>query len=244
MGLATAAMLDVGQGQCVLLRVGSRTALVDCGGSSLDNAGDRAADWLADRGIQTLDLLILTHFHTDHAGGVPELFQRIPISVLAVPQGDDGTPLQSEILALAAEHSTQVVSVQDDRTLPFGPGLLRLYAPLGAGETNEEGLSVLCSVGQWDMLLTGDMDGTVEQRLIKYGNLPDLEVLVAGHHGSDSSTSEELLAATRPEQVLISVGYNTYGHPSAEMLRRAAAYGAEIYRTDLMGDITVTVGNG
>lgn len=241
---ATAEMLDVGQGQCVLLRMGDRTAVVDCGGSSLESAGDRAADWMADRGIRTVDLLVLTHFHADHAGGVPELFRRMPVSVLAVPKGDDDTPLRAEILSLAAEHGTQVVTVQDDRTLLFGSGRLRLYAPLGGGETNEEGLSVLCTVGRWDMLLTGDMDEITERRLVQYGDLPDLEVLVAGHHGAASSTSDQLLAATRPEQVLISVGYNTYGHPSDEMMRRAAAWGAALYRTDRMGDITVTVEGG
>ena len=81
---------------------------------------------------------------------------------------------------------------------------------------------------------------TVEKRLIKYGALPDLELLVAGHHGSKYATSEELLLATRPELAVISVGYNTYGHPAPETLERLAAAGCAIYRTDWSGTVTIT----
>ena len=89
-------------------------------------------------------------------------------------------------------------------------------------------------------LITGDMNDTVEKRLIKYGSLPDLELLVAGHHGSKYATSEELLLATKPELAVISVGYNTYGHPAPETLERLAAAGCAIYRTDWSGTVTVT----
>ena len=110
----------------------------------------------------------------------------------------------------------------------------------GGGETNEEGLSVLCTAGEFDALITGAMDQVIEGRLIKYGDLPDIEVLVAGHHGSKYSTSEKLLLAVRPELAVISVGYNTYGHPAPETLERLAAAGCEIYRTDWSGTVTFT----
>ncbi|MCC8089852.1 MAG: DNA internalization-related competence protein ComEC/Rec2, partial [Oscillospiraceae bacterium] len=114
-------------------------------------------------------------------------------------------------------------------------------APLGAGETNEEGLSLLCTSGDFDVLITGDMDSTIERRLIKYGNLPDIELLIAGHHGSKYATSEELLAETLPEYAAISVGRNSYGHPADETLARLAEQGCAIYRTDRMGNITFTI---
>ena len=84
------------------------------------------------------------------------------------------------------------------------------------------------------------MNDTVEKRLIKYGSLPDLELLVAGHHGSRDSTTGELLERVRPELAVISAGKgNSYGHPAPETLERLDGVGALIYRTDLQGTVVV-----
>lgn len=91
------------------------------------------------------------------------------------------------------------------------------------------------------MLITGDADAFVERMLIKYYDVPDLELLIAGHHGSSGSTSEELLDALRPELALISCGYNSYGHPSPDTLERLAARDILTYRTDTMGTISIYV---
>ncbi|NCB63325.1 MAG: DNA internalization-related competence protein ComEC/Rec2 [Clostridia bacterium] len=240
-GALTVTVLDVGQGGSAVLRAGTRVALVDCGGNESRNAGDVAADYLEARGVGTLDILVLTHFHSDHANGVMELLERMRVSVLAVPDVREENPLKNEILAYAAEKGTQIVTVSDDVTLPFAAADLTLYAPLGAGEANEEGLSVLCAANTFAALFTGDMDESVEKRLVKYGALPDLDLLMAGHHGAKTSTSQLLLDAVTPELVAFSVGYNTYGHPNPDTLLRVAGSGAEIYRTDLQGNITFTV---
>lgn len=123
--------------------------------------------------------------------------------------------------------------------MELGDASLTLYAPLGTGGGNEEGLSVLATLGDFDALITGDMNAAVERRLIKYGNLPDIELLVAGHHGSASSTSKELLEAVMPEYAAISVGYNTYGHPAPDTLDRLEQVGCTVWRTDLQGTITI-----
>ena len=117
---------------------------------------------------------------------------------------------------------------------------LRLFAPLGAGETNEEGLSVLATSGDFDVLITGDMGGDVEQLLLEHTELPHVELLVVGHHGSKYSTSPELLTAIQPETAVISVGAdNRYGHPTSETLERLSAAGTELYRTDLQGTVLI-----
>ena len=144
------------------------------------------------------------------------------------------------ITALAEEKGIETLFLAEDADVTFGESALRIYAPLGSGGANEEGLSVLCTAGDFDGLITGDMNDTVEKRLAKYGSLPDLELLVAGPHGSKYATSEELLLATRPELAVISVGYNTYGHPAPETLERLAAAGCAIYRTDWSGTVTIT----
>lgn len=232
-------MLDVGQGQCILLCSGGYTALIDCGGST-DNAGDIAADYLQSLGISRLDLLVLTHCHDDHANGVPELFTRLEVSCLVLPElAEDESAYRGEILALAQEHGTRITLLSDTRALSLGETTLTLFAPLGDGGANEEGLFVLATCGDFDLLVTGDANSFVESLLVKYGQLPDIEVLVAGHHGSKNSTSDVLLDAVTPETCLISVGYNIYGHPTDEALSRLAVREIDIYRTDLMGNLTI-----
>jgi competence protein ComEC len=129
----------------------------------------------------------------------------------------------------------------DDSQFSFGAAVLSIYAPLGDGGANEEGLSMLCTVGDYDVLVTGDMNDVVERRLIRYQSLPDIELLVVGHHGSKDSTSEDLLLITRPERAVISSGYNSYGHPAPETLERLGAAGCDIYLTDRMGTVTFTI---
>lgn len=232
-------MLDVGQGQSILICSGGYTALIDCGGSK-DNAGDIAADYLQSLGISQLDLLVLTHCHNDHANGVPELFTRLNVNNLVLPDLSEAeSAYRSEILTLAEKQGAETTLLSDNRALSLGETMLTLYAPLGDGGTNEEGLSVLATCGDFDLLITGDANSFVESLLVKYGDLPDIEALVAGHHGSKSSTSEALLDAVTPETALISVGYNTYGHPTDEALARLAARDIDIYRTDLMGNLTI-----
>lgn len=235
----TITMLDVGQGQSILLTSGGYTALIDCGGTK-DNAGDIAADYLQSLGISELDLLVLTHCHSDHANGVLELLSRVKVSNLILPDlNEEESTYRSEILALAEQEGTDITLLSDNRALSLGETTLTLYAPLGDSGTNEEGLFALVTCSGFDLLITGDANDFVESLLVKYCDLPDIEVLVAGHHGSKNSTSELLLDAVTPETCLISVGYNTYGHPTDEVLSRLAMRDIDIYRTDLMGNLTI-----
>ena len=244
-GSGAVTVLDVGQGQSVLVRSGQFLCLVDCGGYSYDSAGDTAADFLGDYGVGRLDLLVLTHFHADHANGVTQLLKRVQVDTLAIPPATgEEEPLREEILSAAQEQGVEVLEVGEDTLLTLDEErTVQLYAPLGAGETNEAGLTCLVSNGDFDTLITGDMGADVEQQLLTHAALPDLEVLVAGHHGSKSSTSEQLLAATAPDYAFLSVGeHNSYGHPAQETLERLAAADCRIYRTDLQGTITLRIG--
>lgn len=234
-------VLDVGQGSSTLLRSGGVFALVDCGsGNGWYDAGGIAADQLAGMGCRELDYLVLTHYDFDHISGVTKLFSRMRVETLVLPEGT-ADPVRHALLT-AAQDAGVTVSVLTEKTVyDLGESTLTVFPPLGEGGDNEEGLSLLCSAGDYDLLVTGDMDSQTERKLLDTYPLPDIEALVVGHHGSRYSTSEELLTALRPEAAIISVGSNSYGHPTEETLRRLVRAGAEVYRTDLQGTIHFSV---
>ena len=192
-------------------------------------------------GRRSLDYLILTHYDTDHVGGVESLLSRMDVETMLLPQAGGDALIYRELVDLAHFHGTEVQTVREVRDLSLGQAALRIFPPVGEGEDNEIGLSVLASAGEQALLITGDMDQATEQTLMETYDLPDLDVLVAGHHGSKYSTSEELLEALTPERAVISVGSNSYGHPAEETLRRLARAGSELYRTDLQGSVHLSL---
>lgn len=142
------------------------------------------------------------------------------------------------MLTAAERAGTSVNLVAENITAEFPGGTLQIFAPVKRG-TDNDGISALMSVEEYDILITGDMDMQSEQLLALRHGLHDIEVLVAGHHGSKGSTGNALLQTVRPELVLISVGENSYGHPSPEVLQRIEDAGALVLRTDELGDIEI-----
>ena len=241
----TVAALDVGQGSSTALLSDGRAALVDCGGSGSRSAGDAAADYFAAIGRTRLDVLVLTHLDADHFNGVEQLFYRMGVDRVAVPAGDADPENLARLRLLALAEGAEVILVDEAKRLSLGGADLTLFPPLGGGTSNESGLFALCSHGDFDVLITGDADAFVEKMLVKYQPVPDIEVLVAGHHGSKNSSCAEFLSATAPEVALISAGANNfYGHPAPETLDRFAAIGSKVLRTDREGTVCVTVRGG
>lgn len=236
----TITALDVGQGQCLLFQCGTWTAVIDCGGEDAWSAGENAARYLQSRGEYRIEALVLTHYDADHAGGAVQLIERERVERVYLPDSGDDAGLCAEILAKAVERGTEVCFVREDETLTFDGGSVRLFAPLSDKSSNDSGICVLASAGKYDMLVTGDMTAQTELRLLAEKKPGEVELLVAGHHGAQTSTSYALLGHTRPQTVLISVGEgNSYGHPSPDTLARIETVGATVYRTDECGTITI-----
>jgi len=242
MGVLT---LDVGQGESVLLYSEDSAVLVDCGSSNTYiDAGGVAADQIATMGFTRLDAIVVTHYHADHTNGLYELMARVPADRLYLPRIEDEYGVKERLLELAERYEIAVSYVDEVTSCAVGQASLRLYPPLGEGDMNEQGLTVLCSAGDYDVLMTGDMAGSTEKKLVQRYPLPDIELLVVGHHGSKYSSTQEFLRAVQPETAVISVGDNSYGHPADEALLRLSAAGCEIYRTDLQGHVLLTVHEG
>lgn len=223
-------MLDVGQGQCILLQSEGKNYLVDCGGSDPEEAADLAADTLLSQGISRLDGLILTHYDRDHTGGVPYLLSRISADSIFAPESEEAS-------GISAQLPGSVVRVRENIRLSFGGTDLTIFGPVIPDSSNESSLAVLLSAQNCDILITGDRSSFEERMLLKQMELPELEILVVGHHGAANATGEELLAAGKPKIAAISVGENACGHPAPEVLERLERFGCEIYRTDIHGNL-------
>ena len=234
--------LDIGQGQSVVLYSQGVTALLDCGSSSYVDAGDVTADYLQSAGVRKVDYIVLSHYHDDHCNGLAVLLSRLKVGRFILPDIEEGDALRAEVLALAERYKVPVTFVHTKQTYPLGDAVLTVYPPVTEGDMNEECLTALCTTGTFDALFTGDMDANTEYRVIATYPLPDIEVLMVGHHGSRYSTGGDLLAEVKPETGVISCALNnSYGHPNEETLYRLTDAGVTVYRTDLQGNIHITV---
>ena len=225
-------MLDVGQGQSILLQSEGRTYLVDCGGDDDARTADVIAETLLSQGISGLDGIVLTHYDRDHSGALQNLLTRIDTKLLILPDTRNAFTIP--------ETDAEILWAWEDMELTFGKSRMVIYGPVYSGLDNENSLCVLFDTEKCDILITGDRSSFGERMLMRSAELPDVDVLVAGHHGAADSTSLELLQTVQPETVLISVKENNfYGHPSDRLLQRLDSFGCTVLRTDRHGTITI-----
>ncbi|MCD7761019.1 MAG: DNA internalization-related competence protein ComEC/Rec2 [Clostridiales bacterium] len=236
-GTLTVDLLDVGQGQCILVSGGELTAVIDCG-SLTDDAGAVLTDALARRGLDGVDILILTHYDADHTNGVLALCQEGYVERILVPEPDTDPEAAEPLLRSAEEAGTEVDILSEETELSAGALTLSVL-PVSGGDY--DGLCTWVSYGSFDLLVTGDAGFAAEEMLLDTYDLPRMEVLVAGHHGSAYATGEALLEALSPQTVLFSVGENSYGHPTPEAIARCQEAGAALYGTSEQGTVTVVV---
>ena len=228
-------VLDVGQGQAILYQCGGQNYLVDCGGDSDELAADRVSQFLLSQGITQLDGLILTHYDRDHAGGVEPLLTRIDVKKLYLPDISDDCGIKNYLQNIK-QNSICIVSQYVDFVVSGTH--ISLFPAKDSDKGNESSLCVLFQKENCDILITGDRSTSGEQALLEHTSLPELELLIVGHHGSADSTGFALLEATRPKVAAISVSENnSYGHPSKETLFRLELFDCKVYRTDIDGTI-------
>ena len=242
-GLLEVTFLDVGQGDSILLRTREQNILIDAGEVEY---GQTVVDDLADYGVEELDLVIATHMHSDHMGGMAAVVEALPVDTFvmtALPDSMVPTTRVYENLLTALEESpeTAVEAAEPGVVYDLGGGVtLTILGPL----TDYDDLnltSVVCRVdaGARSFLFTGDMEREAEQDLLEAGADLDADVLKVGHHGASTSSTEDFLAAVSPAASVIEVGTgNSYGHPTGQTLERLQSYGP-IYRTDLDGAVVV-----
>ena len=239
----TISIMDVGSGQCIAVTEGENTVVVDCGGYGIaENVGNMLSSYLHANGRADVDYLMLTHLHEDHALGAVRLMNLMHVDTLILPDNAEDTDpggLLEEILLTAEANGTEVLYIVRDTQLKAGDIRLSIYESSERGRRDESGIMSTISVGDYHMLVTGDVEMSVERELVREHELEDTDLLIVPHHGSRYSTSEELLSEASPETAVISVGYNRYGHPTEEVLKRLEEYGVTILRTDELGRIII-----
>jgi len=234
----TVHFIDVGQGDAILIDRGGTHILVDGGPTS-----SNVLAYLQGQGVDDIDLLVATHPHADHIGGLPDVLARYPVSEVWV-NGDTATSqtYQNFAAAVAAEGATvrEVTRGYSTQIDGLDIAVLNPTSQL-TGDPNEDSVAFRLTCGEVAVLLTGDATSASEGSMLAAGLVLDSEVLKVGHHGSSTSTGAVFLAAVTPKDAVISVGAgNTYGHPSQQTLDRLAAAGANVYRTDQDGTVVLT----
>jgi len=228
-------VLNVGQGQCTLLQTEGFTAVLDCGGY---DAGESVVQTLHSGGQTHVDALFLTHYDSDHANGTVQVLHTLDVGLLVMPDIPDESGLRRAVEEAAHESGTRVLPVSDLTKITVSDGEFTVYPPVSKENDNNSGISILASALEYDILITGDLDAFMEMRLLSRWELPEVEILVAGHHGAANSTSSVLLETVNPKVVVVSAGEdNPYGHPATETLDRIAQAGAAVFRTDEDGAI-------
>ena len=246
--------IDVGQGDSLLVAFPKgKLMLVDGGGilafgrkskPKIDIGEDVVSPYLWSRSIRHLDVIVATHAHEDHTGGLASIIDNFHPDELWTGAHTD-EPVWRELSRHARERGVKVVPMTAGGKFDFGGAHVETLAPPAdylPNDTpkNDDSLVLRLTYGRRSFLMTGDMEKPVEARLLADGSDIQADVLKVGHHGSHTSSSEPFLDAVHPAFAVISDGFeNSFGHPHKDVLDRLADHHAEILRTDQLGLITV-----
>ena len=234
--------LNVGQGDSVFISSGGVNVLIDAGEN---NKGDDVLLKLSELGVDCLDYVIGTHAHSDHIGGLDTVLNGIEVKNIILSDLPDkmipNTKTYSDLIDAIIENNVNVIAAEVNASYDIGEGKLTILAPVSDEyrDLNDWSIVTKLEFGKTAFLLTGDAEEGAEEDILNTGANLSATLLKAGHHGSSTSSSQMFIDAVNPEFVIVSVGEgNSYGHPHSEALNRFSELGAEIYRTDLNGDIT------
>ncbi len=249
-GVLRVAFVDVGQGDATLIDFPDGSlALVDTGQGGRHPAGREILRLLRERRRARIDRLIISHGHPDHYGALPQLLEQVEVGELWIngqllAEETDGA--MAALIARARSKGSTVRFVTElcRQSQELGGARLTVLWPCPCYDPeldlNDNSITLRIEFGERSFLMTGDLEAEAERRLLRQGHLSQIDVLKVPHHGSKTSTTEELVTRLRPSLAVASVGaHNLYGHPSPVVLNRLRNHAVRVFRTDLHGGVTL-----
>lgn len=234
--------IDVGQADCVIIQYGNSTMIIDAGGNATATS---LVSTIKKININKFDVVVGTHPHEDHIGGLDGVINNFDIGAIYMPKVSNSTKTFEDVLLAIKNKGLTVTAPIPGTNFNLGNDVqCTILAPNSNNyeDLNSYSVVIKMTYGNTSFVFTGDAENDSEKEILTKGYNLKADVLKIGHHGSTSSTSSEFLKAVSPKYAVIFVGKdNTYGHPHQETINKLNTAGTKVYRTDLNGTITFTV---
>ncbi len=236
-------IIDIGQGDSALIKSNGYCALIDTG--PVENENDLIAA-LNEAEVEKIDVLILSHLHSDHTGGIAKLFETYTVDNLILPElstFSEGIYMAELAINEVTAAKGGVYNAAAGMNFELGEFEITVLSSYKAMiDENDRSVVVMAKMDDKKFLFTGDMEKKSEQKLLEQNINIDCDVLKVAHHGSSTSCTKEFLSAATPDYSVISVGFdNQYGHPHIKTINSLKEIKSEILRTDKCGDITFRI---
>ena len=231
--------LDVGQGDCTLLLCGGEAMLIDAGDN---DQGTKIQSYLQKHNVETLKYVVCTHPDEDHIGGMDVILYKFDCETILMTDEEKDTGTYRDVVDTMENKGYQRTLPEVGQQYFLGDAFFTILAPAElSSDSNNNSIALLLVHGDNRFLFTGDAEAEEEEEMVDGTISLDADVYKAGHHGSRTSSSEQLLEAVSPAYVIISCGEgNSYGHPHAETMNHLRAMGAQVFRTDEQGSIVLS----
>lgn len=232
--------INVGQGESIYIEFPDGTdALIDAGKS---NSGDTVVNYLKSQESDIdLEYLIATHPDADHIGGMKSVFEDLNVKNFIYPKDtQNNSSTWKAVLSLANKEGCTINDSTPGSTFDIGGATMKfIQSPKDFTDNNDDSVVTYLDYKNTKFLFTGDIESEAENDMVNRGLVPDVDFMSVPHHGSRGSSTQEFLNKAKPEYAVISVGKNSYGHPTQDALNRYANIGTKLYRTDIDGSVVI-----
>ena len=231
--------IDVGQGDAALVVCDDKTMLIDGGKPS---ASSIIYTYLKNLNIDYLDCIVASHADDDHIGGLSAPLAKMKVGNVIAPETEADTRSYNSLKTKTEEQGLTIQHPKPGDSMDLGSSKIEFYGPITESESDRNNGSIVMKIiyGDTSFLFTGDAEREEEQEILNAGYDLSATVLKVGHHGSKNSTTYPFLREIMPQYAVISVGDNSYGHPTEDTLSRLRDADVKVYRTDMQGDIIAT----